>query len=148
MLLNPLKLVPKPLFTPVSYLIGPALNRLFKADIEEGELEFLEDKVLQAVISGIDLRFDITLKQNRLVVLAPSERWHLRITGSYIDFLLLATRHEDADTLFFQRCITTEGDTELGLYLKNFLDSRELPLLPFSDMLIQGVQMTRRIVGR
>ena len=148
MLPNPLKLIPKPPFTPVRYLLGPALNRLFSTAIAEGELDFLEDKVLQAVISGIDLHFDITLKQNKLVVSVPGENWDLRIAGSFSDFLQLATRQEDADTLFFQRRITTEGDTELGLYLKNFLDSQELPELPFSDLLMQGVQMTKLIVGQ
>jgi predicted lipid carrier protein YhbT len=148
MLPNPLKLIPKPPLTPVRYLLNPALNRLFSTAIAKGELDFLEDKVLQAVISGIDLHFDITLKQNKLVVSAPGENWDLRIAGSFSDFLQLATRQEDADTLFFQRRITTEGDTELGLYLKNFLDSQELPELPFSGLLMQGVQMTKRIVGR
>lgn len=148
MLPNPLKLIPKPPLTPVRYLLGPVLSRLFSTAIAEGELDFLEGKVLQAVISGIDLHFDITLKQNKLVVSVPGENWDLRIAGSFSDFLQLATRQEDADTLFFQRRITTEGDTELGLYLKNFLDSQELPELPFSDLLIHGVQMTKRIVGR
>jgi predicted lipid carrier protein YhbT len=41
--------------------------------------------------------------------------------------MLLAARREDADTLFFQRRLRMSGDTELGLYLKNFLDAFEPP---------------------
>ena len=36
--------------------------------------------------------------------------------------LLLASRLEDADTLFFQRRLELSGDTELGLTLRNVLD--------------------------
>ncbi|MEW8013567.1 MAG: SCP2 sterol-binding domain-containing protein [Candidatus Sedimenticola endophacoides] len=46
--------------------------------------------------------------------------------GTLYDFLLLATRREDADTLFFNRRLRLGGDTELGLYVKNFLDALEL----------------------
>ncbi len=49
------------------------------------------------------------------------------VAGGVGDFLLLAARREDADTLFFQRRLRMSGDTELGLYLKNFLDAFEPP---------------------
>jgi O2-independent ubiquinone biosynthesis accessory factor UbiT len=34
----------------------------------------------------------------------------------------MAARFEDPDTLFFQRRLIIEGDTELGLGTKNFLE--------------------------
>ena len=43
------------------------------------------------------------------------------------DFLALALRQEDADALFFSRRLVTEGDTELGLLVKNTLDALDLP---------------------
>ena len=43
------------------------------------------------------------------------------------DFLALALRQEDADALFFSRRLVTEGDTELGLLVKNTLDVLDLP---------------------
>ncbi|MBP6514766.1 MAG: SCP2 sterol-binding domain-containing protein, partial [Steroidobacteraceae bacterium] len=42
--------------------------------------------------------------------------------GSATDLLLLASRLEDADTLFFQRRLRLTGDTELGLTARNLLD--------------------------
>lgn len=39
----------------------------------------------------------------------------------------LAMRKEDPDTLFFSRRLSMQGDTELGLLLKNTLDALELP---------------------
>jgi predicted lipid carrier protein YhbT len=35
----------------------------------------------------------------------------------------LAARKEDPDTLFFSRRLVMEGDTELGLLIKNTLDA-------------------------
>jgi predicted lipid carrier protein YhbT len=42
-------------------------------------------------------------------------------------FLQLAARQEDPDTLFFNRALAVEGDTELGLIVKNMLDALEWP---------------------
>ena len=55
----------------------------------------------------------------------------LTLTATAQDFLALALRREDPDTLFFGRRLLMEGDTELGLLVKNFLDALELkPSLP------------------
>jgi predicted lipid carrier protein YhbT len=43
--------------------------------------------------------------------------------------MLLARRQEDPDTLFFSRRLSMEGDTELGLLVKNTLDAIEAPLV-------------------
>ncbi len=42
-------------------------------------------------------------------------------------FLQIAARQEDPDTLFFKRELSIEGDTELGLIVKNMLDAVEWP---------------------
>lgn len=46
----------------------------------------------------------------------------LTIAATLTDFVALARREEDPDTLFFARRLAIEGDTELGLVLKNLLD--------------------------
>lgn len=53
----------------------------------------------------------------------------LTISARARDFLALLTREEDADTLFFSRRLQMEGETELGLLVKNTLDAIELPRL-------------------
>ena len=45
-------------------------------------------------------------------------------------FLQMMLRQEDPDTLFFNRELSIEGDTELGLVAKNMLDAVEWPTLP------------------
>ena len=47
-----------------------------------------------------------------------------------VAFLQLVARQEDPDTLFFNRELSIEGDTELGLIVKNMLDAVEWPKLP------------------
>ncbi|WP_296891770.1 SCP2 sterol-binding domain-containing protein [Thiobacillus sp.] len=47
----------------------------------------------------------------------------LTISATARDFLLLLARREDPDTLFFSRRLVSEGDTELGLIVKNLLDA-------------------------
>ena len=49
----------------------------------------------------------------------------LTISATARDFLLLIARREDPDTLFFSRRLVSEGDTELGLTVKNLLDALE-----------------------
>lgn len=47
------------------------------------------------------------------------------IRGDVEGFLRLATRREDPDALFFQRRLCIEGDTEVGVHVKNLLDAQE-----------------------
>jgi len=55
----------------------------------------------------------------------------LTLTAKAEDFVALAQRREDPDTLFFSRRLIMEGDTELGLLVKNSLDALEFkPSIP------------------
>ncbi len=49
----------------------------------------------------------------------------LTLAAAAEDFLALALRREDPDTLFFTRRLVMESDTELGLLVKNTLDALE-----------------------
>ncbi len=50
-------------------------------------------------------------------------------TATAQDFARLTLRLEDPDTLFFNRQLLIEGDTDLGLMVKNMLDAVELETL-------------------
>lgn len=50
----------------------------------------------------------------------------MTISASSPDLLRLALHEADPDTLFFSRRLTMEGDTELGLMLRNRLDAIDL----------------------
>lgn len=51
------------------------------------------------------------------------------VRASAPDYLRLALRREDPDTLFFTRRLLITGDTDLGLVVKNTLDAVEWPRL-------------------
>ena len=53
----------------------------------------------------------------------------LSLRANLSAFLQLLARQEDPDTLFFNRQLSIEGDTELGLIVKNMLDAVEWPNL-------------------
>jgi len=55
-----------------------------------------------------------------------SQTAEVTFTASSSDFARLALRLEDPDTLFFNRRLLIEGDTDLGLTVKNMLDAVEL----------------------
>lgn len=126
--------LPAPLALPLSLVPGTAysqamvkmLNRLFVPELADGELDFLQGKVMRVDVIDARLHFCITLRDGRLAAAEANRPHDLSIEGSIYDFLLLATRREDADTLFFNRRLRLGGDTELGLYVKNFLDALEL----------------------
>jgi len=107
-------------------LISKVLNRMFLTDCQQGELDFLADKTVVIEVTDFDFLFSLQLEQNSLRVSACNElqkqQADLRVKASSSDFFLLCSGQADPDTLFFQRRLSMLGDTELGLYLKNFLD--------------------------
>ena len=125
---KPLAWVPLPLKAKV---ITRAINTMFAIPLQEGELGFLADRVMNVFISDAELRFSIRLDDDKLLAGTEVPEADLTIEGTVYTFLLLATRTEDADTLFFRRQLKTSGDTELGLHVKNFLDGIEPETLPY-----------------
>ena len=106
------------------------LNRLFAEPLAHDELWFLRDRVLQVEVTDLALDYRITLREGRFAAASPARKPDVRFGGTFREFLVLALGREDPDTLFFQRRLQLEGDTELGLEIKNFLYSLEQGLLP------------------
>jgi len=107
------------------------MNAMFTLPLQEGELGFLAGRVMNVLVSDAELRFSVRLDQDKLRAGREVQEADLTIEGTVYTFLLLATRKEDADTLFFRRQLKTSGDTELGLHVKNFLDGIEPETLPY-----------------
>jgi predicted lipid carrier protein YhbT len=51
----------------------------------------------------------------------------LRFRAVAWDYAALAAREADPDTLFFNRRLVVEGDTEIALLVKNTLDTIDIP---------------------
>ena len=130
-----------------STVMARLLNRLFSPELGDGELDFLEQQTLLIKVTDARLSYRLTLSDGRLQAADGAQPHDLSIEGNVYDFLLLATRREDADTLFFNRRLKLGGDTELGLYVKNFLDALELDdrLGPFLKLLNGATSLVGRL---
>ena len=109
---------------PLKQLAAEApLNRLFAQAISDGDFDDFEGHRIRLEVNGGQPGITIGFWAGRLrVINGPGEA---TIRGSLAAFKTLAERRQDPDQLFFQRRLIIEGDTELGLALKNLLDSME-----------------------
>lgn len=81
----------------------------------------LRGRVLRLEIAGLGFGPQLTLDAIGLrPAFGPAD---VTIRASLADYAALALRREDADTLFFTRRLVMEGDTALGLELRNALDA-------------------------
>ncbi|MFP5419694.1 MAG: SCP2 domain-containing protein [Gammaproteobacteria bacterium] len=111
---------------PPSRVFSTLANRLLWPALQTLDWQPLVGRryVVRITDLGLSLRFTVTARG-----FAPDTRSHhpgapdLTISATARDFMLLLTRREDPDTLFFSRRLLSEGDTELGLTVKNLLDA-------------------------
>lgn len=114
---------------PPTLLLTTLLNLSLDRVLPREPLQPLYGKRLQIRVrdAGLSLRF--TMGRRHFHPSFDPRTADLTITARSRDFLALMLREEDADTLFFSRRLLMEGDTELGLLVKNTLDAVELPQL-------------------
>ncbi len=105
------------------------LKKVFSEALEDGDFEFLEDRWLKVSVRDLDLHWFISYQNEKLVVAEDAEH-EVHFSGELNDLVLIMGRKEDPDTLFFQRRLQIEGDTELGLEVKNLMDSVDWDALP------------------
>lgn len=100
------------------------------------DLSLLEGKSFTVIVEDTGGTARCTYRNRRFRPLfsaaAPED---VCFRGQLSAFLKLMLRQEDPDTLFFNRQISIEGDTELGLAVKNMLDSMEWPPAGLTELL-------------
>lgn len=120
-----LRLAPERLLVP---LIAALTTHLLRGQPLVGRLALLSGKRVSLLISDLNRELCFRITASGLAESGgqrASAPWDVRIRGTFADFWCMATRAEDPDTLFFQRRLAIEGDTETGLALKNLLDALE-----------------------
>ena len=122
----PVKLAP---FALKRQVLEQVLSWQFRQALAEGELEFLEGRWLSIHVRDIGLLWYTSVIDGRLVVSQQADA-DVSFSADASDLLMIAARKQDPDTLFFQRRLVIEGDTELGLYVKNLMDAIELEQMP------------------
>ena len=145
----PLKMLPSVIH---SRILVTFLNKLLKDQIKDGELDFLEDKKLCVTISDLNISYYLGLKKDQLITMTSDHDNDIKIKANTYDFLQLAARQEDPDTLVFQRRLIMQGNTELGLELKNFLDGLDLEsngnFSKIETLLIKGLPVYKRLFSK
>ncbi|MBY4598457.1 SCP2 sterol-binding domain-containing protein [bacterium BD-1] len=120
-----------------------AVARLLSAPLARGDLEFMRGRRLGISVPDLGLSWVLELQGDRLR--ASDEPAEATVRGSATDLLLLASRLEDADTLFFQRRLELTGDTELGLTARNLLDRLPWETVPLGARIAlnRGARLAR-----
>ncbi len=124
---GPFKYLPKPAQLIVAEQVS---NHLLKGQMLDGDLDFLDGATLRIQIKDMGFDWGVTKKGNKLKFSHGNDRAETTFSGNSKEFLLLASRREDPDTLFFQRRLSIQGCTELGLEIKNLIDSVDMDELP------------------
>jgi predicted lipid carrier protein YhbT len=114
---------------PPAFALAAALNMALAAGILPREsFEALRGKRMriEVVDAGVGLSVSYGARHFHAARGAPDAT----VRASAADYVLLALRREDPDALFFARRLVIEGDTDLGLIVKNTLDAVDWDRLP------------------
>ena len=119
---------------PADQMVIQMLNLAIRLKVlPQDALEDIEGRTIGFEVIDLGLTSAVTCLGGRFWR-AESDNAELMMRANAAQFLQLLTRQEDPDTLFFNRTLVVEGDTELGFIIKNLLDSIEwsaLPAFPF-----------------
>ena len=109
--------------TPPSFVAAQILDRVLLPRLPADVRQVMVGRCVELRVSDFGVR--VRLQLTPVGFVAASERGEsaLRIVAPSASYLRLLRGEEDPDRLFFERALVMEGDTELGLVLKNTLDA-------------------------
>ena len=113
--------------SPGALLFCKALNLALAGKLAPDVTDLLAGRTLRLCVKDAQWVFDFAWSKHQFTATTHRGPADLTLSACAHDYFLLATRQEDPDTLFFNRRLCMEGDTELGLLVKNTLDALELP---------------------
>lgn len=112
---------------PGSMLFVTGLNVALARHLHPDTLRMLEGRALRIHVADAGLCFDYTWRGRAFrAARHGNTEPDLTIRANAWDFHQMIQRREDPDTLFFSRRLVMEGDTELGLMVKNTLDAIDM----------------------
>ncbi|PIT54018.1 Sterol-binding domain protein [Snodgrassella alvi] len=120
---------------PPAWLLVNTLNQLLKKQILLADMSLLAGRCFRIVVADLGLNLCFSATEERFVV-ADAAAVDLCLSANTADFVKMLLRQEDPDTLFFNRRLIIEGDTELGLVVKNLLDSIDWSTIPVMKSLV------------
>lgn len=108
---------------PPSFLAAKLLDRALLPRLPDDARAALTGHCVELTVSDFGIRVRLTLESNRFAPAGDAAPAVLRIVAPTTSYWRLLRGEEDPDRLFFERALVMEGDTELGLVLKNTLDA-------------------------
>lgn len=123
---------------PAQFALVKTLNLMLKRELLPADMDLFNGRTFEIDVLDLGIKIHFTADNEQFLTLHQFQQIpDLRLAANAADFLKMMLREEDPDTLFFNRKLQIEGDTELGLIAKNLLDSVEWP---FADKLAKWVQ--------
>lgn len=118
--------------TPPAWAIATGLNAALAAGwLSRDALEPVRGRSVRLELADLGVGATVSLGAFGFRA-ACDARADVTIRARAADYAALALRRDDPDTLFFHRRLVIEGDTELGLVVKNALDAIDWPQLPWT----------------
>lgn len=121
---------------PPQYALVTLLNQLLNRGILPADMSLLANRIFEIVVSDMGMTIRFSANEQKFLVNSSGGEPDLRLTANTAEFFKMMLRKEDPDTLFFNRKLDIEGDTELGLIAKNLLDSIDWTRVPFMKLLV------------
>lgn len=108
---------------PPTLALALVLDKLLLPRLPADARESLSHRPVEVVVTDLGLRLKLLLGPRGFSVADTRAAPALRIAADAPAYWRLSRGQDDADRLFFERALVMEGDTEMGLVLKNTLDA-------------------------
>lgn len=108
---------------PPTFALKLALNHWLLPRMPKDSRAALSNRTVQVDVTDLGLTLKLQLQEPGFVLAPAGSAVALRIAAASQTFWRLMRGTDDADRLFFERALVMEGDTELGLILKNTIDA-------------------------
>ncbi len=108
---------------PPAIVLAAALNRWLEPRLPADVRETLANRCVQIDVTDLGLTLRLQRGTRGFALAGANMPVALRIAADAPTFWRLLRGSDDADRLFFERALVMEGDTEMGLVLKNTLDA-------------------------
>ena len=110
---------------PPARLLALALNRWLLPRLPADAHAALAQRTVEVAVTdlGLTLRLQLHAAPGGFALAPSGSAAALRIAADAPTYWRLLRGEDDADRLFFERALVMEGDTEMGLVLKNTLDA-------------------------
>ena len=108
---------------PPSFVLARVLDRVLLPRLPADARAAMSGHCIELRVIDFGLRVRLRLTASGFVAAGDQGEPVLRILAPSASYLRLLRGQDDPDQLFFERALVMEGDTELGLVLKNTLDA-------------------------